>query len=427
MKNNVKFLGLAANIVAIAVMCTILLGSTFAWFTDSVGSSGNKIQAGTLKVDLELLDNDGDWHSVKDENKPIFDYCNCEPGYTDIKIFKVVNEGTLALKWKAKIVANGSLSALADIIDVCVLPSEEELTYPTERTLDGYIYAGTVADFVKGFEMNTTGKLLAEEEAYLGIALKMNPNAGNEYQGLDLIGSFDIRIIATQLSSEDDGFGDDYDSGAEYPTVASNPQELKDAMLVRNARITLENDIIVTGNTPTQWGSYMFVANGREVTIDLNGHDIVFDESASKAIQFAFTTANGGTLNIVGDGNIITQNRMSGIFWGMNARDHINIYGGNFMSNSHEGDVSKSNSILYVTSGNIDVYGGKFYYPSAKWCANAQDTQGNRLGIVLHVGVLLQHDSFQSGDAARIQLAEGCMLVPVEVDGEIWYEVTSNG
>ena len=188
MKNNVKFLGLAANIVAIAVMCTILLGSTFAWFTDSVGSSGNKIQAGTLKVDLELLDNDGDWHSVKDENKPIFDYCNCEPGYTDIKIFKVVNEGTLALKWKAKIVANGSLSALADIIDVCVLPSEEELTYPTERTLDGYIYAGTVADFVKGFEMNTTGKLLAEEEAYLGIALKMNPNAGNEYPGLDLIG-----------------------------------------------------------------------------------------------------------------------------------------------------------------------------------------------------------------------------------------------
>ena len=35
------------------LMCvSMLIGSTFAWFTDSVTSAGNKIQAGTLKIDL---------------------------------------------------------------------------------------------------------------------------------------------------------------------------------------------------------------------------------------------------------------------------------------------------------------------------------------------------------------------------------------
>ena len=261
--------------------------------------------------------------------------------------------------------------------------------------------------------------------AYLGIALKMRTDVGNEYQGLDLGGKIDVLISATQLSDESDGFDSSYDESAAYPVVVYDPQSLKDAMLTRNAKITLQSDIVVSADTPAQWGSYMFVANGREVTIDLNGHDIIYDESAPSNVLYLFTTANGGTLNIVGDGNIVSKNAQTGIFWGMNRNDQINIYGGSFSSNCHEGDPSKAGHLMYTNSGSIDVYGGKFYYPSAEWCANAEDIQGDRLSIVFHEGVLLQQNGFRRGDATRIQLAEGCELVEVEIDGEIWYKVTS--
>ena len=243
---NIKITVLVANIIAIAVMCAILVGSTFAWFTDSVSSGGNKIQSGTLKVDLEMLDKEEGWISLKNEDTPIFNYSNWEPGYTDIKILKVENEGSLALKWKAKIVANGELSELADVIDVYVLPSRTELAYPTDRDLEGYTCVGTVADFVNGIETTTTGTLLANESSYLGIALKMRSDAGNEYQDLDLLGTFDIMIVATQLSSEGDGFGTDYDEGASLDfTPVANANQLVSAIKNGDTNIVLTENIVV--------------------------------------------------------------------------------------------------------------------------------------------------------------------------------------
>ena len=215
MKRNIKTTSLFMSLVAIVVLFTMLIGSTFAWFTDSAVSSGNKIKAGTLKVDLELLDEQGEWNSLKGNNAPIFNYENWEPGYTDIKVLKVENEGTLALKWKAMFVSSSALTELADVIDVYVLASEDtELAYPTDRSLAGYTHVGTVADFVNTIEATTNGTLLAGDCAYLGIVLKLRETAGNDYQNIDLGGVFDIQIVATQLSSESDYFGNDYDANA---------------------------------------------------------------------------------------------------------------------------------------------------------------------------------------------------------------------
>ena len=203
------------------LMCvSMLIGSTFAWFTDSVTSGSNKIQSGTLKLDLELLDKEsGNWNSIKESKAPIFDYDLWEPGYTDVKILKVENEGNLALKWIAKFVSNGDLSILADVIDVYVKPSATELTYPADRNLEGYENVGTVADFVDTIEETTYGNLAGGESAYLGIALKMQESAGNDYQGLSL-GTFDIQILATQDTVESDSFDNQYDKNAEYPEIA---------------------------------------------------------------------------------------------------------------------------------------------------------------------------------------------------------------
>ena len=211
------------SIVALVLCLTMFLGTTFAWFTDMVTSSGNIIQSGSLKIDLELLDKEsGKWNSIKESKSPLFDYDKWEPGYVDVKVLKVENEGTLALKWKAMFVSDEQLSALADVIDVYVLPfgvgDGADVKYPVDRNLDGYTKVGTLKDFVNTIESTTYGNLKAGESAYLGIALKMQDEAGNEYQELSL-GKFNIQIVATQMANESDSFGNDYDANAEWPKL----------------------------------------------------------------------------------------------------------------------------------------------------------------------------------------------------------------
>ena len=231
------------------LMCvSMLIGSTFAWFTDSVTSAGNKIQAGTLKIDLELLDKVNGWTSLKESQAPLFDYDLWEPGYTDVKILKIENEGSLALKWMAKFVSDSEISKLAEVIDVYVCPSATELAYPAGRELDGYTKVGTVEDFVNTIEETTKGNLAAEEVAYLGIALKMREVAGNEYQGLSL-GAFDIKIVATQDTVESDSFDENYDAEASLDFApVSNTRELKTALANKEPNIVFTDDIVATEN-----------------------------------------------------------------------------------------------------------------------------------------------------------------------------------
>ena len=73
-KRKIRSVALALNVAAIVIVFAILIGATFAWFTDSAVSGSNKIQAGTLKVDLELLDRHNGWISLKTEQAPIFNY-----------------------------------------------------------------------------------------------------------------------------------------------------------------------------------------------------------------------------------------------------------------------------------------------------------------------------------------------------------------
>lgn len=218
------------SIVSMFLCFAMLLGTTLAWFTDSVTSTGNKIQAGTLKVDLQLLNKNGSWNSIKAEKDPIWDAeANklWEPGYTDVKIFKIVNDGSLALKWKAAFTAEEQLSALANVIDVYVKPwgvlteaeAQQNVAYPADRSLTGYTKVGTLAQFVETIEATTYGVLNANESAYLGIALHMQESADNLYQG-KTIGEFDITIIATQKTEETDSFDNTYDENAAYPLVA---------------------------------------------------------------------------------------------------------------------------------------------------------------------------------------------------------------
>ncbi len=208
---------LLTSCMALLLCFAMLLGTTFAWFTDTVTSTGNKIHSGSLKLDLLVLKEGStdNWFSIKNESKPIFTYENWEPGYTDVTILKVENLGNLSLKWVAKLASENPLSDLAKVIDVYVLPGATE--YPTDRTtLDGWNKAGTLDTFINSISTTTYGYLDGGDSATLGIAFKMQEDAGNEYQDLTL-GEFDIRIVATQADGEFDDFDNKYDADAQYP------------------------------------------------------------------------------------------------------------------------------------------------------------------------------------------------------------------
>lgn len=213
-KNTKRALILSA--IALLLCFSLLVGSTYAWFTDSVTSASSKIVSGSLKVDLEVLGEDGMWTSIKNDQSALFNYSKWEPGYTEYKVLKIENEGTLAFKWYAKFVSENAITKIADVIDVYVCPSEtDELSHPADRSLTGYTKVGTLREFLNTISTTTYGALGGGDCAYLGIALKMREGAGNEYQGVTF-GEFDIKIFATQNNVEEDGFDAQYDAGALY-------------------------------------------------------------------------------------------------------------------------------------------------------------------------------------------------------------------
>ena len=97
---------LVSSALAMLVCVAMLVGTTFAWFTDTASTSVNKIQSG--KLDVDIVD------ATTNETVDTLNFTDVdgktdilwEPGVTfNTTEFKVANKGTLALKYK--LVVNG--------------------------------------------------------------------------------------------------------------------------------------------------------------------------------------------------------------------------------------------------------------------------------------------------------------------------------
>ena len=211
---------LFGSVIALALCFTMLLGTTYAWFTDSAASSGNIIQSGTLNIDLLVKGGDTgytDYTSVKTSNVAVFDYDKWEPGYASVAFAKVTTTGNLAVKYSLTIAAeSGTVSELADVIDVYY--AAEEKTVSTRADITTQLTCiGTLADVISGaVTINDTLIPVSDTEDYATIALVMQTTAGNQYQNLAIGDSFTIKVIAGQAEYESDTFGTDYDAGSAY-------------------------------------------------------------------------------------------------------------------------------------------------------------------------------------------------------------------
>ena len=229
---------LLAVVLVMVMLVSSLLGTTFAWFTDNVTSGGNKIESGSLKIDLWHKYED-EWVSLKDyPDHLVFDYDNWEPGYTTLETLKVVNMGSLALQYKLSVERavgtetfgdNGE--DLADVIDVYVTYGERDVaSYDEISTSSDWLYKGTLAEAMEdpssfiGGQLLPTGEVKDENstaavgEQVVMIALHMQEDAGNAYQET-AVGDIYVNLIATQWGYEEDSFGPDYDASATFPQL----------------------------------------------------------------------------------------------------------------------------------------------------------------------------------------------------------------
>lgn len=242
---------LLASILSLVLCFAMLIGSTFAWFTDSVTSGGNKIVAGNLDVEMEWANGTEplETENWKDASKgAIFNYDKWEPGYTEVRHIRVTNKGSLALKYQLQIAADGEVGRLAEVIDVYVFDNGQQITDRAELVEENKI--GTLKDVLAG---NTAtpyeNKLSAGDSHTVTIALKMQETAGNEYQGQSIGTDFSIQLIATQYTEESDSFNNQYDENAGFSIEVPNGTA---ASLQKALYAAKENDtVILTQNTST--------------------------------------------------------------------------------------------------------------------------------------------------------------------------------
>ena len=90
---------LLLSLLAVVMCIVMLVGTTFAWFTDTASTAVNKIQSGNLDVQLEYSKDFTEWKKVSDTTKVFEDSTLWEPGRTEVVYLRVKNAGTLALKY----------------------------------------------------------------------------------------------------------------------------------------------------------------------------------------------------------------------------------------------------------------------------------------------------------------------------------------
>ena len=190
---------LLGSVMAMVLCLAMLVGATFAWFTDTASTGVNKIQAGKLDVALEMQNADGKWVSAEGKTLDFVKAADAkgeailwEPGCTyELPALRIRNNGNLALKYQVIITGINGSAKLNTVID------------------------WTIGDVAMGAEQH----LAAGESNAFTIKGHMKESAGNEYMN-ESIDGIAITVVATQDTLESDSFDKDYDADAEYPVVA---------------------------------------------------------------------------------------------------------------------------------------------------------------------------------------------------------------
>ena len=310
---------LIASVLSLVLCVSMLVGSTFAWFTDTATTSVNTIQAGRLQVDvvneaglslkgssMSFVNSDGSADIL------------WEPGATFRTIgFKVKNIGNLAFKYKMVLNGVDGDNELLNVITFKVVKAD-----------------GTAVD-LSMFEGHLTKD--AESEL-LYIEGHMAEDAGNDYQGKELTG-LGITVYATQDTVEKDSNDDQYDKDATYSVA--NVADLA-AALGKDGIVNVVEDL-----NPAE-----VVVSTAKTTLNMGGKTVAnTNDLWNEGIySWSLVSARAGELTIEGNGKFAAKENDC---YAVDVQDgaKVVIKDGTFIGNI---------SAVYVYEGELVVEGGFF-------------------------------------------------------------------
>ena len=408
---------LLTSVMALVMCVVMLVGTTFAWFTDTASTGVNKIVAGNLKVDI--IGENSDSHVEKlnftkaagAEGEELL----WEPGCRYLtQGFRIANKGNLALKWKAEInkdnIVDGKVVdtakdgvSLLDVIDF----------YVVTKAADGTETAVAIEDFVGNL---TKG---AKSDVYY-IKGVMQTSAGNDYQNLTLDG-ITITVYATQDTVENDSFNNQYDKDATYPVASA--AEMKTALA--DGGIVSVNKDIKTDNIGNTIADRVTISN--PTTLNLDAKIISPDNMGNNSINFCALIVDADTTINAGENGGIDTGRNGGYALNVRKGANLTITGGSYYGGGTAVQVQEGT--LTITGGHfaVEAFGEPYGYNFLLNCIDSAYKNGSA-NIIVKGGTFVNFDpSNNSAEGAGTNfVADGYKVVSeAQTNGDVWYTVVS--
>ena len=406
---------LISSALAILMCVAMLIGTTFAWFTDTASTGVNKIVSGNLKVDIIGANSDSHIEMLNftkaagAEGEALL----WEPGCRYLtEGFRIANNGNLALKWKAEInkdnIVDGKVVdtakdgvSLLDVIDF----------YVVTKAADGTETAVAIEDFVGNL---TKG---AKSDVYY-IKGVMQTTAGNDYQDLTLEG-ITITVVATQDTVENDSINNQYDKDAQYPITSF--ADLK-AAVEWNGKYNVTEDLDPDAS---------LIIKNAVVTLNATGKTIANTQDIYNAATYDWSmiSVRGwmGNLTITGGTFAAKENDCFVI----DVRDggYLTIEDGKFIGNVDAIYVEKGTAI--IEGGFFDIQQkltGSTLEAQYKTLLNCQDANYNAgsAKIIVKGGTFVNFDPSNNPEGEGTSFVADGYKVVSEVHGsDTWYTVVA--
>ncbi len=218
---------LALSVLSLVLCMAMLVGTTFAWFTDTATTGVNKIQAGNLDVKLMYSTDMQTWKEATSTTQLFDDNALWEPGHTEVVYLKVVNNGNLALKYN--VATNSFDMERGKNADGKLFYIDQYLKIGTAETQTAFESRTAAIDAIAANE-HTMGKEIQISDGWttlnagaesnpFAVVLYMPTTVGNEANNVQSwrkpsLKGVGLVINATQATVENDSFDNTYDENA---------------------------------------------------------------------------------------------------------------------------------------------------------------------------------------------------------------------
>ena len=410
---------LLSSAFALVLSVAMLIGTTYAWFTDTASTAVNKIQSGNLKVGFQYWNGE---KYVDAKDATLFsEETLWEPGHTEVVYLKVINQGNLALKYRLNTIntfeyqyaknSDGNQILLSKYLKIGIADGKNaaEGVYATREEA-----IAAAADNLVSYDSCTKDNTLlpattdSESADYFAFVVYMPTDVGNEANwdksksyGAPWI-RFNLALNATQASYENDSFDNKYDEGVPYPIAGVDANGTGEA--IYNELEKKNPSILLGADAARSFGWFVRYTT----TINLNGHSMT-----TNGYQSVIDVTANGNLVITGNGTLdASGGRDSVTAVTVDNGGKLTIENGTFIG-------KEGNSCIYNAGGTVEIKGGTFK-GDPQWTLNCQDGSGSVITV--------KGGTFYKFDPSNANVGAGEIVVPdsfkVVQNGD-WYTVVA--